>query len=360
MPDNILTYNETALASYFDALGQPLFRVRQVLKGLYSKEWDDFNMFSDLPATLRKRLETDFYLRSFKLVETFVSPEDETTKFLWELSDGYRIESVIIYEPTRVTFCISSQVGCPLDCKFCATGKMGLLRDLSAAEIVEQVLQMKKLSKRPPTNIVFMGMGEPFLNYNQVMTAAERLSDPEGMCFSRKKITISTSGIIKNIYRMADENRPFSLAVSLNAANQKVREQIMPVAKKNKLNDIIKAVKYYSDKTKKWVTFEYVLIKNINSSINDALELVKLTHGIPCKINVIPCNSDDPAYQPPDDETIAQFDRLVNKKNKTITIRNRKGWDIKAACGQLYAANKRKNVSKNNKKDLNAEKRLTG
>jgi 23S rRNA (adenine2503-C2)-methyltransferase len=186
-----------------------------------------------------------------------------------------------------------------------------------------------------------MGMGEPFLNYDQVIRASERLSEPEGLAFSRKKITISTSGVVKNIYRMADENQPFSLAISLNSVDQENRMKIMPVAKKYDLDSLLEAARYYCGKTKKRITFEYVLIKGINSDAQHARTLVKLTHGIPCKINIIPCNSDDPLYQPPEDHVIQIFDQLVNKKERTITIRNRKGWEIKAACGQLYAKNEK-------------------
>lgn len=341
MPDNILTMDENAMELYFRKLNQPSYRVQQVLKGIYVKEWEDFDHFTDMPKDLRNQLHSDFLMRTFKLVDTVISDKDDTTKFLWEMSDGRKIESVIIYEDRRVTFCISSQVGCPLDCRFCATAKMGLIRNLTAAEIVEQTLQMKKRSKRPPTNIVFMGMGEPLLNYDQVIKAAHRISDPEGMCFSRKKITISTSGIVKNIYRLADENQPFSLAISLNTANQEVRERIMPIARKYRLDELMQATAYYTGKTGKQVTFEYVLIKNVNSSKKDAHDLIKLTHSLPCKINIIPCNSDDPGYQPPDEADIEVFDRIVNEKKRTITIRNRKGWEIQAACGQLYAKNSR-------------------
>ncbi len=201
---------------------------------------------------------------------------------------------------------------------------------------------MKLRSQYPPTNIVFMGMGEPMLNYEAVMQAANIISEPEGMAFSRKKITISTSGIIKGIRRMADEDSPFSLAISLNAVNQKMREEIMPIARKYPLPDLLDAAKYYTGKTKKRITFEYVLMDGLNTSDADAKKIIELTRGIPCRINIIPCNSDDPKYQPPSDEILQRFDQIVNKNNRTVTIRNRKGWEIQAACGQLYAANQKK------------------
>ena len=342
MQKHIINLTRSELENYLADINQPRYRVDQIYKGIFVKNWDTFEAFTTLPKELRARLSEQFSLRSFTLIDEIKSPLDNTTKYLWELEDGKRIESVTIYEGKRVTFCISSQVGCALDCKFCATGKMGLLRDLTVAEIVEQVLLMKERAERKPTNIVFMGMGEPLLNYETVIRAADILADPEGLCFNRKKITISTSGIAKNIRRMADEELPFSLAISLNAVSQDVREKIMPIARKYPLDELLDAARYYTQKMKRRITFEYVLMKNLNDSEEDANKLVQLTRGIPCKINVIPCNSDDPLYAPPDDDVVQRFDQIINRKNRTIIIRNRKGWDIRAACGQLYADNEKR------------------
>ncbi|MEJ2053405.1 MAG: 23S rRNA (adenine(2503)-C(2))-methyltransferase RlmN [Calditrichaceae bacterium] len=343
MHKNIFNYTETELAKELALLGEPAYRAKQIFKGLYSSRWKKFSDFTTLSKNFRNQLDNEFKINHLILIESIKSELDETTKFLWKLPDGKKIESVIIYEGKRVTFCISSQVGCALDCKFCATGKMGIIRNLLPGEIIEQVLQMEERSKYPPTNIVFMGMGEPMLNYDAVMQAANVLSDPEGLCFSRKRITISTSGIIKNIYRMADENRPFSLAISLNSVNQDIRKALMPVSRKYPIEKLLAAAKYYTEKTGKRITFEYVLIKDLNDSDKDAEKLVEITKGIPCKINVIPCNSSDPDYQPPSWDRVERFDRYVNASNRTITIRNRKGWEIKAACGQLYTANENMN-----------------
>lgn len=339
MLPSILELSRSEFDTFLDQNGQPPYRTDQVFKAVYSKNLESFDQFSTLPKSFRGQLAEQFSLRSFNKIDQVKSQLDDTTKFLWELPDGQRIESVIIYEGNRTTFCISSQVGCPLDCKFCATGKMGLLRNLTKGEIVEQVLQMKALSMKPPTNIVFMGMGEPLLNYDNVIAAAHVISDPEGLCFNRRKITISTSGVIKNIYRMADEKVPFPLAISLNSVDQEVRQQIMPISKKYPIDQLLEAARYYTEKMKKRVTFEYVLIKNVNATVADAKKLVSLTHSIPCKINIIPCNSIDPQYQPPSEVDIFTFDQIVNKKNRTIMRRNRKGWEIQAACGQLYAKN---------------------
>jgi 23S rRNA (adenine2503-C2)-methyltransferase len=340
--ENILEFASTELDAYFAEIGQPGYRTAQLWKGIYSANYSDFSQFTSFPKSLRQTLDTRFTLRSFKQIDSVQSPTDGTTKYLWELADGSKIESVIIYEGKRTTYCISSQVGCALDCKFCATGKMGLLRNLTHAEIIEQVMQMKALGKTPPTNIVFMGMGEPLLNYEAVMRAADILAEPEGMAFSRKKITISTSGIITGIRRMADENRPYSLAISLNAPEQALREAIMPISRKYPLNELLAAARYYTEKTDKRITFEYVLLDGINASLEDAKKLLQITRDLPCKINIIPCNSDDPNYQPPPDEQVIKFDRMVNANHRTITIRKSKGWEIQAACGQLYAENETK------------------
>ncbi|NOX87713.1 MAG: 23S rRNA (adenine(2503)-C(2))-methyltransferase RlmN [Calditrichaeota bacterium] len=342
---NILNLSAEELETYFKESGEPKYRARQVYQGVFQKAYEDFAEFTNLSKALRQKLAQDFTLRSFKELDRITSPIDQTTKLLWQLPDGLKIEGVIIYEGKRVTFCISSQVGCALDCKFCATGKMGWLRDLTAGEIVEQVLQMKKLALRPPTNIVFMGMGEPLLNYDEVMRAAEILADEEGVNFSRKKITVSTSGIIPGIRRMAEENQPFKLAVSLNASDQNKRERVMPVARKYPLSELMKAAGEYYQKTRKRITFEYVLIAGFNDSAEDARNLVKITRRIPCKINIIPVNSEDPEFSAPSPESVARFEQAVQNSVYAVTVRNRKGWDIRAACGMLYASNEKTRVS---------------
>ncbi len=339
---DILDTSFEELQSYFKEIGERKFRAQQVYQGIFQKGFETFDAFTNLPKTLRSKLAQEFTLRSFKELDRIVSPRDGTTKLLWQLPDGMKIESVIIYEGKRVTFCISSQVGCALDCKFCATGKMGWLRDLTTGEIIEQVLQMKKIALRPPTNIVFMGMGEPMLNYERVIRAAEVLADEAGLNFSRKKITISTSGVIPGILRMAEENRPFKLAISLNAADQQKRERVMPIAKKYPLKDLMEAARTYYDRTKKRITFEYVLIAGFNDSPTDARNLLQLTRRVPCKINIIPVNSQDSDFPAPTPEAVTQFEKAVQNGVYAVTVRNRKGWDIRAACGMLYASNVRK------------------
>jgi len=332
----LLNYSRPELIEFVKSLNLQEYRAEQIFKGIYCQLFPDFENLTTLSKEHRKELINNAHLREFQLVRTTKSDKDETTKFLWELADGKKIESVIIYEGKRVTFCISSQVGCALDCKFCATGKMGFLRNLTAGEIVEQVILMKQLAKIPPSNIVFMGMGEPLLNLSNVLKAADLISDPEGLAFSRKKITLSTSGVIPGIRKLTELNPPYSLAISLNAVFEDKRQKIMPISKRYPINDLMDAIQEYVKFTKKRITFEYILIKDFNDTKEDADRLLKLTHRLPCKINIIPCNSDDPDYQPSSDEKATWFSDYIHENHRTSTIRLRKGWDIQAACGQLY------------------------
>lgn len=336
----LLDYSRNELEQYFTEQGLEKYRADQLFTGIYAQQITAFNQLTTFSKSLRDQLAMTADISRMQIVTKTISPHDDTTKFLWELPDGKKIESVIIYEGKRVTFCISSQVGCALDCKFCATGKMGFIRNLSSGEIIEQVLQMKRITKFPPTNIVYMGMGEPMLNLKSVLKAADVLSDFSGLSFSQKKITISTSGVIPGINKLAELDSPYSLAVSLNAVFEDKREKIMPVSGQYPLTELFDSIKKYTEKTGKRVTFEYVLINEINDSQQDADQLIRLTHGIPCKINLIPCNSDDPAYLPPSNNRIRWFSDYVHSKNRTVTVRLRKGWEIQAACGQLYFQHK--------------------
>ena len=332
----LLNYSKLELQEFVQLMGLEKFRGDQIYKGIFNQAFEDIDQLSTLSKKIRNQISDISEIRQFQLVKTTKSEKDDTTKFLWELADGKKIESVIIYEGKRVTFCISSQVGCALDCKFCATGKMGFLRNLNSGEIIEQVLTMKNLAKNKPTNIVFMGMGEPLLNLKNVLKASDIVSDPDGLAFSKNKITLSTSGVIPGINKLAEMKSPYSLAISLNSVFEDKRQQIMPISIQYPIIDLMDTIQKYVKTTKKKVTFEYILIKNINDSKEDADELLKLTHRLPCKINIIPCNSDDPEYQPPSEKKVKWFSDYIYDNNKTSTVRLRKGWEIQAACGQLY------------------------
>lgn len=333
----LLDLSRDELLDFITSIELESYRADQVFKGIYHQQIENFTNLSTLSKPIRQILDQKTTLRTLNLEQETQSDEDDTTKFLWQLADGLKIESVIIYEGERVTFCISSQVGCALDCQFCSTGKMGFLRNLSSGEIVEQVLQMKKKAIRPVSNIVFMGMGEPLLNIKNVLKASYILSDPQGLAFSRKKITISTSGIAPAIGKLADMDIPFSLAISLNAVFEEKRKKIMPVSENYPLKILMENIRYYVEKTGKRVTFEYILIKDLNDGKADADKIILITKDIPCKINLIPCNSTDPAYPPSSDETAIWFADYLHDRGRTATVRLRKGWGIQAACGQLYA-----------------------
>ena len=342
----LLDYSREDLIDFVEEINLESYRADQIFKGLYVQQISDFIDLTTLSKSTREKLSQKAVIRALQQMDITISPSDNTTKFLWRLADGFKIESVIIYESKRVTFCISSQVGCALDCQFCSTGKMGFLRNLSSGEIVEQVLQMKQQSLKPVTNIVFMGMGEPLLNIRNVLKAAHMLSEPEGLAFSRKKITISTSGVVPGIRQLAELNAPFSLAVSLNAVYEQKRKNIMPISANYPLPDLMNAVRDYTKQTGKRVTFEYILIKDFNDTKEDADQLIDLTIKIPCKINLIPCNSADPAYPPTSIERAKWFADYLHDRGRTATLRSRKGWEIQAACGQLYSKNEARTGTK--------------
>ena len=349
----LLDYSREEIHQYIQDIGIASYRTGQIMQGIYVQKLSDFTSLTTLSKSLRDTLNEKTTLRTFRTIKKIKSDFDGTTKFLWSLNDGLKIESVIIYEGDRVTFCISSQVGCALDCQFCSTGKMGFLRNLSSGEIVEQVILMMEQAESPATNIVYMGMGEPLLNLKNVIKACYILSDPEGLAFSRKKITISTSGIAPAVRKLADMDAPFSLAISLNAVFEDKRRLLMPVSENFPLEMLIENIRYYISKTGKRVTFEYILIDGINDSKKDADQLIKLTSKLPCKINLIPCNSADPRYPPTPNDRAKWFADYLHQRGRTSTVRLRKGWEIQAACGQLYAKNESKIGRKITKSNAN-------
>jgi len=245
-------------------------------------------------------------------------------------------------ENNRHTVCLSSQVGCVLDCHFCATGELGLKRNLSTGEIVDQLIYVRENTDQPITNVVFMGMGEPFHNYDNVLNASDIFHSPKGFNLASTRITISTAGLLPQINKFIKEKRRYKLAISLNASNDKVRTEIMPINKKWSINDLIKSGKEYSNQKKRLIMFEYVLLKGINDSEEDALELARLLQGIPCKINLIPYNEIEGKYQRPDETTITKFSEILHnyRDEYRVLVRWSKGQDIAAGCGQLAGQKK--------------------
>ncbi len=316
-------------------LGEPAFRSRQIYKWIHHHNVDSFDEMTNLPKSLRNVLADKFILKTFKLEKREVA-SDGTEKFLWRLVDGRRIESVLIPDTRRITICISSQVGCALRCTFCATGTMGFVRNLTSGEIVEQVLQIQKLTPHKITNVVFMGMGEPFLNYSRAVQASKIIGDPEGVAIAYKKITFSTSGIVPKIYQFTDDDLPFSLAISLHAPNQELREKIMPIAKKFSFDELMESVRYYTQSKKRnRITFEYVLLHGVNDSLSDMKQLIGVLSQIRCKLNLIPCNKNYLGYNSPPPEHLDKIISLLMKAQFPVTIRKNRGEDITAACGQL-------------------------
>lgn len=325
----------TQIGEMLRPLGEAAYRAAQIYQWIHHFNVDTFDEMTNLPKSLRKKLQARFRLKTLKS-EKIERSADGTEKYLWRLPDNRHIESVLITEARRNTVCISSQVGCSLKCEFCATGQMGLIRNLTAGEIVEQVLQIRKLSQHPITNIVFMGMGEPFLNYHRAIRASRILSDPQGLAISSRKITFSTSGVVPKIYQFTDEAQPFKLAISLHAANQPLREKIMPIARKFPLDQLMESVRYYMRaKKQNRVTFEYILLHGINDSVADMKQLISLLSPIRCKLNLIPCNRNNLGFSAPPLEHLEKIGKVIMKADFPVTIRRNRGEDITAACGQL-------------------------
>lgn len=329
------------------AAGQPAYRAQQVVHWLYEKRAGSFAEMTNLPAALRSRLETEF---TFEKLETLrvLGSEDTTRKFLFRLADGNLIESVLIpaspalygEASDRRTLCVSTQVGCAYGCKFCASGLDGWSRNLTPAEIVEQVLRAEELSGERVSNLVFMGMGEPLANFAHLMQAIAILNAPWGVGIGARQITISTSGLAPQIRELADQPRQVRLAVSLHGARDEVRQQIMPVNRKYPLATLLEACEYYVSRKKQRITFEYILIDQVNDSDEDAAALVRAARRIGAKVNCIPYNTvEGLTWQRPSEERQDAFMAILDQAGITATLRREKGHDISAACGQLRRQN---------------------
>lgn len=324
------------LTVFAESLGEKAFRGRQIFQWLYAHGVKNFSEMTSLAVSLRARLQDAAQIDSLTVEQRQISQRRDAEKFLFKLHDGLRLESVLMHEGDRHTLCVSSQVGCPIDCQFCATGKMGLLRNLSAGEIVNQFLSVQRLTKQPITNVVVMGMGEPMLNYEELIKACNILSDEEGPHLAQKHIVISTSGLIPKIRRFMEEGHKFRLAISLNATTDEVRNRLMPLNRKWPIADLLAAAKEYALASKQLVTFEYVLLAGVNDSLDDATRLKRLLRDIPCKLNLIPFNAIDENFQRPGYEQIEAFYNRLKDFSAPVTVRWSKGDDIDAACGQLW------------------------
>lgn len=336
-----LTRNE--LINWFKKEGYPSFRGKQVFNWIYKNGIDDFGQMNNLPVSLQKELEEKASLSNLSLFEVF-SADDGTSKFLWEVFDGDKIESVYIPFPEdgRHSICISSQLGCAMDCQFCATGKGGLERNLTTGEIVDQVMEIQKIiskdeyAKPRISNLVFMGMGEPLANLDNVLKSIEIFNDQEGLDIGMRKITISTAGLIPQIKKLAEESLQVVLAISLNAPNNLLRSSLMPINDRYPIEELIATAKYYIEKTGRRISFEYVLIDDLNDSIELANQLAELLKGLLCHVNLIPLNPvAEFNFKSPSKKAVNDFRDVLQAKGIETTIRQERGKRIEAACGQL-------------------------
>lgn len=331
--------NAHEMEKWATGLGLETYRGRQVRNWLMKRLAGSFNEMNDLPKSLRTLLNNKADMTHLEKFKTLLS-KDGTKKYLFKLTDGLFIESVLIPEKDHFTLCISSQAGCAMGCRFCLTAEQGLKRNLKSSEIIDQVIQVKRSMDTPDhlTNIVFMGMGEPLANYDAVLKAICNLISDDGMNFSHRKVTLSTCGLIPQMKQL-DKDITVNLAISLNAADNETRSFLMPVNRKYPLESLISACRDFPLPNRQMITFEYILIKDINDSNEDARKLASLLSGIRSKINLIPLNpfpgSD---LSPPSLERILNFQKILINNHFTAIIRKSKGKDIMAACGQLNGA----------------------
>ena len=335
------------LTQLFEEISEPGFRAKQVYDWLWAKGVVEFSQMSNLSKKLRDYLEDNFTINAVQIHELQVS-SDRTIKCAMRLHDDYVVESVLIPHQSRMTACISSQVGCSLTCKFCATGKLKRMRNLNADEIFDQVVLVKNTAAErydaPLTNIVYMGMGEPLLNYAEVLKSVEKITSPQGLGMSPKRITVSTAGVAKMIMKLGDDKVKFNLALSLHAANDEKRDQLMPINESNSLNNLAEALIYFTEKTGTRPTFEYIAFKDFNDSLKDAEELVQYCKHVKSKVNIIEYNSiDGGEFQQTTKERLLAFTNYLENNGIICNVRHSRGKDIDAACGQL--ANKNKLIS---------------
>lgn len=332
------------LKTVFVENGDQAFRAKQVYEWLWKKSARTFDEMTNLSKATRGLLDTNFVINAVMVDDMQVS-KDRTIKNAFKLHDGKIVEGVLIPSTTRMTACVSSQVGCSLTCKFCATGRLERLRNLNADEIYDQVVLIKDQAegkyKTPLTNIVYMGMGEPLLNYKNVMDSIVKITSPEGLNMSPQRITVSTAGVAKMIKKLGDDGVKFNLALSLHAANDVKRNYIMPINESNSLEALAEALKYFYEKTGTRVTYEYIAFKDFNDGLEDARELAEFCKNIPCKLNIIEYNPiDDGEFKQTTPERLDAFVAYLESKKLIVNVRRSRGKDIDAACGQLANKNK--------------------
>ncbi len=339
---SIFNLTQEELQDNLELNNYPKYRGKQIYEWIYKKKTYNINLMNNLPKELKYWLKIHYSFDLPVVRKKQVSQKDGTTKFLLEYNDKSLIEAVLMYHKEhagkiRKTLCISSQVGCAIGCVFCATGKNGYTRNLTTGEIIGQILSIINIDG-DIDNIVFMGMGEPLLNYDNVVKSIRIITDERGLNFSIRKITISTCGMVPQIKRLAEEGIPLTLAISLHAANDTLRSKLIPINKKYNIEELINAVKLYIKHTNRKVTFEYILIKDINDSIDDAIALATILKPLLCNVNLIPANPvADASMKKPSQNVIKSFQQKLQSLGIEAVIRKEKGADIDAACGQLKA-----------------------
>jgi len=340
---NIRSLSTAELIAFFAEIDQPRFRADQVEQWLWQKQVKSFDEMTNLPKEVRPQLEAHFVVNELTIAEEQLS-DDGTVKLAFQLHDGRVVEGVLIPAGDRMTACISSQVGCSLTCKFCATGRLKRMRNLDPDEIFDQVVAIKAMAKKyydkPLTNVVYMGMGEPLLNYKNVLTSIDRISDDVGLGMSPKRITVSTAGISKMIQKLAEDTVRFRLALSLHAANDAKRSEIMPINEQNSLDSLAESLAYFHENTRNRVTYEYIIFKGFNDTLKDADELISFHKKIPGRVNIIEYNPiDEGEFEQADPEKVDAFAQHLERNGVNVNIRRSRGKDIDAACGQLANKN---------------------
>jgi 23S rRNA (adenine2503-C2)-methyltransferase len=337
--DNFFDLEFFGIDTIVHELTQPAFRSTQIREGVYQHLFASWSDLTNLPKDLRESLQASYSLSNLQQIDEVSSCDGLSTKYLFKLNDGNLVESVLLRSADRITFCISTQSGCPVKCVFCATGNLGFNRNLSRGEIIEQVIYLARILKRngeQVTNIVLMGMGEPFLNYTETLAAVRRINDPKGMNIGARRITISTIGIPEKIIEFTQEKLQVNLAVSLHASNDVLRRQLVPIAAKIPIASLVNACRHYVKETNRRITFEYVLIAGVNDAPQFAFELVKLLRNMTCHVNLIGLNPvEHYAGEPPSRQVIKEFGRILLTNGIPVSVRNSQGADIQAACGQL-------------------------
>ena len=336
---NIKEYNLSDLQNEILTLGEKKYRAEQIFKWIYIDKVKEFDEMTNLSMELREKLKQEYTMCNFKILKKQES-SDGTKKYLFDVLDGNAIETVLMEYHHGKTICVSSQIGCKMGCKFCASTGIKFIRSLTAGEIVEQILAVEQDIGDKISNVVFMGIGEPFDNYDNVMKAIQIINNQKGLNIGARHISISTSGLVPMIYKFADEELQCTLSISLHATTDEKRSKMMPINNRYNIKELMEACKYYINKTNKRISFEYALAKDNNDNLEDAKELVKLLKGMLCHVNLIPINKiENGEYVKSSNENIIKFRDYLNEKGIVATIRRELGSDIDAACGQLRRKN---------------------